>query len=155
MNTAIPPIEDVLPHRGTMRLLDAVTAFADDAATCSCTVDGTAWYAEGNGGMPAWIGIELMAQAVAAHVALLARRQGKPVRPGALLGTRNFACRRAAFAAGEQLSIRAELDFRDESGLGAYECAISADGAVVAEATLKVFEPEDFGQFIATGREPS
>ncbi len=155
MNAALPPIEEVLPHRGTMRLLDEVTAFTAETATCAYTVDGAAWYAEGHGGMPAWICIELMAQTVAAHVALLARAQGKPAKAGALLGTRDFHCYRAIFAVGERLSITARLEFRDESGLAAYECAIEMGEAVVAEAALKVFEPDNFDQFLASGRNPS
>ncbi|MGE5386616.1 MAG: beta-hydroxyacyl-ACP dehydratase [Betaproteobacteria bacterium] len=155
MNTIFPAIEEVLPHRGTMRLLDEVTAFTSEAATCAYTVDGTAWYAESFGGMPAWIGIELMAQTVAAHVSLLARREGRPVRPGALLGTRSFNSRRAAFAHGERLSVSVRLEFRDDTGLGVYECEIAVDETVVADAALKVFEPDDFDQFLAAGRNPS
>lgn len=155
MKLSLPPIEEVLPHRGTMQLLDEVTAFTDEAATCAYQVDGNAWYAQNRAGMPVWIGVELMAQAVAAHVALMARRHGKPVKPGALLGTRNFVSQRALFLPGERLAVTACLEFRDESGLAAYACSIATGGTTVTEATLKVFEPEDFAQFIATAKEPS
>ena len=70
---AWPPIEEVLPHRGTMLLLDAVEDYAPTHACCSYTPRADAWYADADRALPAWFGIELMAQTVAAHVGLTAR----------------------------------------------------------------------------------
>ncbi|MBN3729222.1 ApeP family dehydratase, partial [Burkholderia sp. Ac-20379] len=67
---------DVLPHRGTMLLLDAIVACTQEAVEAHASVRPDAWYADAGGAMPAWIGIELMAQAIAAHVGLLAMRDG-------------------------------------------------------------------------------
>jgi predicted hotdog family 3-hydroxylacyl-ACP dehydratase len=147
MIETLPPIEDLLPHRGTMLLLDRVTEFDDGVAAAEYSPRAGAWYAGGDGNMPGWFGIELMAQAVAAHVALVRRRAGLPVRPGVLLGTRGYRCGVASFAAGCVLVIRAREIFRDESGLAGYECRITQEAAVLAEATLKVYEPENFERF--------
>ena len=92
--SAWPPIEDVLPHRGTMLLLDRVEAYAPTHVRCSYTPRADAWYADADGAMPAWYGIELMAQTVAAHVGLTARQAGRPPRLGALLGSRAFRTQR-------------------------------------------------------------
>ncbi|MEX3833425.1 beta-hydroxyacyl-ACP dehydratase, partial [Paraburkholderia sp. BR14263] len=81
---AFPPIETIIPHRGTMLLLDSVAACSDESLTALAGVRADAWYADEQGAMPAWIGIELMAQAIAAHVGLLSMREGKPARPGVL-----------------------------------------------------------------------
>jgi predicted hotdog family 3-hydroxylacyl-ACP dehydratase len=62
------------------------------------------------------------------------------------LGTRAYPCATHFFEG--ELEIDANLSFIDESGLGAYRCAIRMGGAVVATANLKVFEPEDFEQFL-------
>ena len=113
----IPPIEDLLPHRGTMLLLERVVAFDTHRIQAECAPHRGAWYADARGNMPAWIGIELMAQAIAAHTGLVKRSGGKPVAPGVLLGTRSFAAAQAAFAAGKTLRVTAILSFRDESGL--------------------------------------
>ncbi|MBN3815024.1 beta-hydroxyacyl-ACP dehydratase, partial [Paraburkholderia sp. Ac-20347] len=85
-----PPIDAIIPHRGTMLLLDAVCACSDESLSAEASVRADAWYADAQGAMPAWIGIELMAQAIAAHVGLLSMRAGKAARPGVLLGTRRF-----------------------------------------------------------------
>jgi predicted hotdog family 3-hydroxylacyl-ACP dehydratase len=145
---ALPPIEALIPHRGTMRLLDRALAFTEETALAEYTPLSAAWYADAHGDMPAWIGIELMAQTIAAHVALLKRQQGLPPRMGALLGTRSYRSTVSRFAAGTALRIRVQLILRDASGLGAYECAISVDEAVLATAILKVYEPEDFEIFV-------
>jgi len=155
MNAPLPPIKELLLHRGTMLLLDEATSFSEMEATCSCRVARSAWYSNADGAMPGWIGIELMAQTIAAHVALLARSRGLPPKAGALLGTRQYSSQRPFFAADEELFITARKEFHDSSGLGAYDCHIALDDVVVASATLKVFEPEDFDEFIAGGKEAS
>jgi predicted hotdog family 3-hydroxylacyl-ACP dehydratase len=144
----LPPIEDLLHHRGTMRLLDRVIRFAADTVATEYTPRADAWYADGDGNLPGWFGIELMAQTVAVHVAMSKRLHGLPAKMGALLGTRMYRANAASFASGRALEIHAREVFRDQSGLAGYECAITRDGEPLAEAILKVFEPEDFGLFM-------
>jgi len=143
-----PPIESIIPHRGTMLLVDAVTSCGDDTLTARATVRPDAWYADDDGAMPAWIGIELMAQSVAAHVSLIAMRAGERARPGVLLGTRSYQARLSAFARGARLTIFVREVLRSEEGHSAYECSIGYDGEQVAQAVIKVFQPHDFQTFI-------
>jgi predicted hotdog family 3-hydroxylacyl-ACP dehydratase len=112
--------------------------------------DGDAWYARGReSAMPSWIGIELMAQAIAAHVSLRSVEQGGAARPGVLLGTREYQTSCAAFQEGEALAVRAVETFRSPDGLASYDCEIHASsGARIASAKLNVYEPPDFEQFI-------
>jgi len=144
----LPPIETLLPHRGTMLLLDAVMDWDADSATATARVQADSWYAADTGAMPSWIGIELMAQTIAAHVGLSARSQGRLSKPGILLGTRAYQATMSHFPAGALLRVKASLIFRDASGLGAYNCVIMLDDNPVATATIKVYEPEDFNAFL-------
>ena len=146
-----PPIEALLPHRGTMLLLDRVTDFDGDCLIAEYSPRPKAWYVDGAGDMPGWFGIELMAQAVAAHVALKKRAAGLQPKMGALLGTRcyqAFSLVSGGFPVGQVLRIRVQENFRDEGGLAAYDCSIAHDDTVLATATLKVYEPEDFESFM-------
>ncbi|SOE55255.1 Predicted 3-hydroxylacyl-ACP dehydratase, HotDog domain [Burkholderia sp. YR290] len=145
---AFPSIDTILPHRGTMLLVDGVSACGDEALTAYATVRGDAWYADENGAMPAWIGIELMAQGVAAHIALLAMRAGGRARPGVLLGTRSYKAHVSAFARDARLTISVQEVLRSDAGHSAYECTIDHDGARCADAVIKVFQPGDFQTFI-------
>ncbi|WP_250866412.1 hotdog family protein [Caballeronia sp. INSB1] len=147
-NTTFPPIESIIPHRGTMLLVEAVTSYGDETLTAHASVRPDAWYADERGAMPAWIGIELMAQSVAAHVSLCAMRAGGRARPGVLLGTRSYQAHVSAFARGAQLVIRVREVLRSEEGHGAYECTIEHDGERYADAVIKVFQPHDFQTFI-------
>jgi predicted hotdog family 3-hydroxylacyl-ACP dehydratase len=142
------PIEAVIPHRGTMLLIEAVTSFSEGALSARATVHADAWYANEDGAMPAWIGIEMMAQTIAAHVALLAMRGGGRARPGVLLGSRSYKALQPSFAGGAQLLIRATELLRSEEGHGAYECTIHHGDVCCAEAGIKVFQPPDFQSFI-------
>ncbi|MEA3083924.1 MAG: hypothetical protein QOC89_1621 [Paraburkholderia sp.] len=142
------PIEAIIPHRGTMLLLDAVSTFDDTTLSARATVHADAWYADADGAMPAWIGIELMAQAIAAHVALLAMRGGGQTRPGVLLGSRRYHALQLSFPRGAQLLIHTTELLRSEEGHGAYECTIHDGDVCCAEAVIKVFQPRDFQSFI-------
>lgn len=144
----IPPIEELIPHRGTMLLLDRVISFENASTTAEYTPHDDAWYADDQGNMPAWIGIELMAQTVASHVGLLKRHEDAPPKQGALLGTRSYRSSVPFFAANEALHIHVIMVYRDPGGLGAYDCSITHGDEELATATIKVFEPADFQTFI-------
>jgi predicted hotdog family 3-hydroxylacyl-ACP dehydratase len=153
MATAFPPVTELLPHRDAMLLIDRVLGNADDCISVGATLSATGWYAEAGGNVPAWIGLELMAQAIAAHASLVAIAAGKPPRRGVLLGTRVYTTSVPAFRAGESLTITAQSSFHDHvSGLAAYICTIARAGTQLAEAELKVYEPADFERFTLTER---
>lgn len=147
---SFPPIEELLAHRDNMLLLEAVTEFSDTEVSCLARPDSTAWYALGpDETMPAWVGIELMAQSIAVHVALLSLRVGGGPKPGVLLGTRNYQANQAFFPADEPLIVRATESCRTGNGVASYDCIIcSAAGEQMATAALTVYEPADFELFI-------
>jgi predicted hotdog family 3-hydroxylacyl-ACP dehydratase len=144
----LPPLEAVLPHRGEMRLLDRLLQASATMLAAEYQVPGQAWYSNANAAMPAWIGLEVMAQAVAAHVALNAMRDGGAARLGVLLGTRSYQALRAEFEAGTVLRIEARDVFHTDAGHRAYECMIVQQDRIVAQAVIKVFQPADFDEFI-------
>lgn len=148
-----PDIHELLLHRDTMLLLDRVVSFTGMIAECEFTPQVGAWYADPAGAMPAWFGIELMAQGIGAHVALLSRGAGRPPKPGVLLGTRNFRAAVSAFPAGVALRVGVTQTYRGDDGLAAYDCSIlDAADEELASASLTVFEPGDFVDFIAEGK---
>jgi len=133
-----------------MLLIERVLAWDAEHAAVAATPRGDAWYAE-RGAMPSWIGIELMAQAIAAHVGLVARSRGQPPKRGVLLGTRQFRTNETRFAAGVELHVTARVSYRDESGLAAYDAIIERGGAQLATANVTVYEPPDFEAFLRAG----
>jgi predicted hotdog family 3-hydroxylacyl-ACP dehydratase len=132
---------DLVVHRPPLLLLDSIQEATEEKCIARVRVDPTAWYAEADGAMPGWFGIELMAQTVAAFSGAGKRAVGMTPRIGLLLGTQSYKSRMARFPAGEILEVEAKLHFLDESGLSAFTCEIRQLGEQVACATLKTFEP--------------
>nr|WP_225561538.1 hypothetical protein [Rhodanobacter sp. DHB23] len=137
-------IAELLPHAGEMILLDAVLEHGPGHACCSRVVPARGLFHDADGALPAWVGVELMAQAIAAWAGCQAREHGTPVRPGFLLGTRRYNCNVATFAPGSLLRVEARRDLHEEGGMGMFACRIEAPG-VLAEARLAVFSPPDAG----------
>jgi len=145
---AFPPIEALVPHRGAMLMLESVRSADETGIEASAAVPASAWYLDEDGSMPSWIGLELMAQAAAALAGLNGKKASRPPRPGVLLGTRAYRASVARFPRGARLVIAARLADADESGFATYDCAIRGPDGTLAEATLKVLAPADFGAFI-------
>lgn len=140
------PIADLLPHAGDMILLDEVLAFDDDRVQTRLRVR-PGLLSDADGGLPAWAGVELMAQSVAAYAGCHARRAGEPVDLGFLLGTRRFTCNVERFPVGCDLRIEATRSLQDDSGMGVFECRLEGPG-ILAEARLNVYRPPQSSRFI-------
>lgn len=151
MERTPPPIEELLPHRGGMLFVERLLSWDAAQATVRAVPSASAWYAE-PAGMPSRIGVELMAQAIGAHVGVTAWSRGEPPKRGVLLGTRSYRSTLAHFPAGVPLSVKATIEFVDPSGMGAYDCVIELDGAEVAKARIMAYEPADFEAFLAAAR---
>lgn len=138
----LPSIDRLVPHSGTMSLLDRVVDAGDDHVVAELAIRSDGVFNDA-GGVDAWIGIEYMAQAVAAWAGLRAHDRGEAPKIGLLLGTRRYLCHVPRFAVGDRLRITAVRQFIADNGLGQFDCRIERDGSVVAEAALNVFEPDD------------
>ena len=144
------PVRELLPHDPPMVLLDRAISFEDATLVAEVDVRADSILCQGNS-VPAWVGIEYMAQAVAAHAGCQARLEGKPPSIGYLLGTRSYKCSLAAFPVGETLQVHIESLYV-EMGLGAFACRIDM-GETVASATINVYQPSgDVLESIDSGR---
>jgi predicted hotdog family 3-hydroxylacyl-ACP dehydratase len=141
------PIAELLPHSGQMILLDEVLRFGDEDVETRLCVRPGGLFSRADGSLPAWVGVELMAQTVAAYAGCQARQAGEPVKIGFLLGTRSFTCNVEHFPAGSELHIRALCSLRDDNGMGVFECHISGPN-IRAEARLNVFCPPQIGSYL-------
>lgn len=136
------PIADVVPHTGDMIVLDHIETVEAERIVCVRTVQAGDLFVDTDGHLPAWTGIELMAQAIAAWAGCRARAEQRPVRLGFLLGTRHYTCNVEAFPAGTRLHVEAERSFHDDQGMGAFSCRIEGPG-IQATARLNVYSPLD------------
>ena len=131
-----------VPHRGGMNLLDSVLR-CDDESIEACVRVPAGGIFNGPEGVPAWVGIEYMAQAVAAWSGARSRGGGGSPRIGYLLGSRRYEAAVAAFEVGADLRVFAQCELMSDNGLGMFDCRIEQAGRVLASGRLSVFEPPE------------
>lgn len=140
-------VDELVPHRGDMSWLDAVVSANHNEVVAEATVRADSFFVR-DGNLPIWVGVEFMAQAVAAWAGHRGRQQGRTARIGFLLGTRRLEVHRQAFRVGDCLRIEARCELMGDNGLGMFACRILVGGELAAEANLSVFEPPDEVAFL-------
>lgn len=139
---AIHDIEQVIPHRDTLLLVDRVLDYGEETITVELRVPAESPF-HVEGGVPAWVGVEYMAQAIACWAGCHAREQGRPPSIGFLLGTRRYESVTPLFSSGSLLRVEARRELLGENGLGVFACRILAGEQELATANVSVFEPPD------------
>ena len=134
------PLAELLPHAGDMILIEQILSFDEEQIHTRLTVRPGGLFNRPDGSLPAWVGIELMAQSVAAYAGCHARQRGDPLALGFLLGTRKFECNVEHFPLGTELTVHGIRSLEDDNGMGVFECHINAPG-IHATARLNVYRP--------------
>lgn len=147
----LPEIGSLVPHSGAMVLLDHVIFVDSENLIAEVKIGQDTVFFDGDC-VGAWVGIEYMAQAIAAHAGYLSSLRGDSVKVGFLLGARRYECSRPSFRLGSVLKVSVQRILQAENGLGAFECRIddSQDSTetAVAVATITVFQPENVDDFL-------
>ena len=141
MATARPDVDSLVPHRGTARFLEAVEELAADRAVCRARIPANSPFVAGKR-VPAFVGLELGAQAAAA-VEALSRFENEDVaspRIGYLVGARDAVFHGLDLPVERPLYVSVRL--ADRSGpLNVYEIAVILDGETRVEATISTTIP--------------
>ncbi len=139
----LPPVAALLPHGAEALCLDAVTVYVPGArAAARLAVRSGLWlYDETLGGIPAWAGIEIMAQALGVYVGMDARDKGRGPSIGYLIGLRHFEAARPLIADGLELDVTAECLYSEQNEIGHFDCRIFAMGEEFMRANLVVWRP--------------
>jgi len=144
--TSYPPIVELVPHRPPMLLLDRVLSYDGQCVTCETVLGPDSPFVE-DGGVPGVVGIEYMAQAIAAGAGLSARDKGQDGGPrvGFLLGCRNLTIAVDSFQVGDRLVVEARRTW-GENNIGSFACKVQRGSEVLVEGALTVYQgplPED------------
>jgi predicted hotdog family 3-hydroxylacyl-ACP dehydratase len=145
------PLRDLLPHRPPMLLLDQALGMEGEWFSARVRIrPGLPFFADGE--VPAWVGLEYMAQTVGAYHGALGIARGGSPKPGMLLGTRAYTAAVPAFSDGLELEVRVRIDIFQEGGVSSIDCRIRAEGGELAQAQITVIEAPDLRAFL---KEPS
>jgi predicted hotdog family 3-hydroxylacyl-ACP dehydratase len=136
-------IAEIVAHDARMQLLDELVSYDDEQIVVAVTIRDTTEFCEPGIGVPAWVGIEYMAQAVGAYSGIENVQRGRKPQIGLLLGSRRYRCSVDAFPVGARLIVRARLQLRDTQNLVVFDCDIECNGQQLARADLKAVLPDD------------
>ncbi len=141
-------VDQLLPHSGEMVLISDVTSWDNESASVVVNQDGTAVFADSEGNVPAWVGVEYMAQAVAVFAGIQSRLNNRPIRLGFLLGAQKYTAYASCFAKDVRLDIRVSRVFFEEGGIALFACNIHAGKQLLAEAEIKAVQPDNVDELI-------
>ncbi|NOY72119.1 MAG: hypothetical protein GXP14_07045 [Gammaproteobacteria bacterium] len=141
-------VADVLPHEGRMVLLTDIIDWDEACLEAIVEINRNSLFADKNGYVPSWVGLEYMAQAIAALAGIKRRLAGETVKIGLLLGTTKYSANIGCFKAGVCLSIRIKQIYVDDNNLALFDCKIVAEGQVLATAQVKAIEPDNINDII-------
>jgi len=138
MDASSTPVAELVPHGPEMTLIERLVSYDPARSVATARIDEASVFFE-HGGVPAWAGLEYMAQAIAAHAGFAARLRGERPAVGFLVGTRAYSSVVSHFPAGARLTISVEPGIA-EAGFASFTCAIETD-RLVATAVVNVFQP--------------
>lgn len=139
-------VEQVLPHRAPMLLAETVD-YGTDYGQITLTVRNDSPFCDGAQGIPAWVGVEYMAQAMGVFSGVERLQNGATPKIGLLIGTRRYDSAVPLFPLGAQLTTTARLTFF-EGEMFVFQCEISDGKQVLAHGDIKAFRPDDVQAFL-------
>jgi predicted hotdog family 3-hydroxylacyl-ACP dehydratase len=125
LNVVDLDIRQLVPHSGPMLLVDELFGATDASLEAGCTVRDDGLFAIADGRIPAMVAVEYMAQAVAVFAGVRATTRGESIKPGLLLGARNFNSSAAYLSPGDRLRIFVTLVIESANGLAVFDCEIT------------------------------
>lgn len=135
--------ETYLPHSGRMVLLDSIDFYDESSLKASATIgSGHILLPDDADALPVHLGMEIMAQGIAAWAGIQAALRGEPVRLGFLLGSRKIRFDAQNIPVGSRLTISVQQSYQDAVGMGVFESTLThADGSPIISGALTVFSP--------------
>lgn len=144
-------ISDLLPHDPPMVLLDRYISSSDAELVAETDITPSSqFYCDGLG-VPAYIGIEYIAQAVSAFNGVADHQQGRAVRPGFLLGSRKVQVFADYFTPGALVVTHVEMSFNDGE-MAVFEGQVLQDGQLKVKARINAYQPENPAAFIEAAK---
>lgn len=142
-------ISEFVPHRAPMILIDNLLEHHPDTLLTAIHIsESSAYFDSIIKGVPNYVGIEYMAQSIAALAGVEAKLMGDKIRVGFLLGSRKLHMHIDHFVLGQTYHTKVSRLYQEPSGLAVFDCQIFHQGQIVASANVNVFQPQDTQAYI-------
>ena len=140
---AFGPVQDYVPHRPPMLLIDHIVDVSENQIVCRTTIHRDCAFAIDGRVHPSAM-IELVAQACAIYVGVLSAHNGDPPMMGLIMGCREVAFAVDSFAVGDELTVAATRVFGQKQ-LAAFTGTVmrrdgGSDGPVAVSVQLSVID---------------
>ncbi|WP_018623677.1 ApeP family dehydratase [Kangiella aquimarina] len=143
------PVSEFVPHSAPMVLIDKIVDFDESSLVAEFSVSAESRFFQTDiPGIESWVGVEYMAQAIAALAGIRAFLVNQPVNLGFLLGTRKLELFQQQFNNNQTYTVQIKELYMDDSGLGSFDCSIVQNNQCVCAAKLNVFETSDQTQLL-------
>lgn len=142
--------EPYLPHDAPMALIDEIVSVSEGSLEAVVAIHPACQFAAQDG-VPVWVGVEYMAQGIAAFGAVLARSRGEPVKIGFLVSARRVSCAVDSFNFGDRLRVVVQEVHMPDDGLATFDCRIVQDGDELMTARINVYQPADPIKYLEQG----
>jgi len=142
-------IEELIAHRKPMILISRLITHDESSAVCEVDIsDASPFYQSVSNGVASYVGIEYMAQSIAAFAGAKSLAQGKSVDIGFLLGSRKYQTFSPVFKNNTTYQITVEQLYQEDRGLSVFGCKIQLDDNLIAQAKINAFQPENPQEFL-------
>jgi predicted hotdog family 3-hydroxylacyl-ACP dehydratase len=143
-----PPLEQLLPHRQPMILLTRMVEATATTSVCEVEIGPDSQFCDGDG-VAAYVGMEYMAQAVAAFSGFHRHCNSQPIEVGFLISVPKFESYNPSFRLGQTLRVEV-AHIWGESQLARFQCVIkdAKNGELLQQAELSVFKPESLDNIL-------
>lgn len=151
-------IADFIPHRAPMILLDKIIGYRRDNLETEVTITAKSpYFDDKHQAVPNYVGIEYMAQSIAALAGVEAKLRNDKIRVGFLLGSRKLTLYAKQYELGRTYRTQVSRLYQEESGLAVFDCQIyllpeagtELEKSLVAQANVNVFQPQDTQAYLA------
>jgi predicted hotdog family 3-hydroxylacyl-ACP dehydratase len=140
MAEVYPSIAELIPHAGTMVLLDELVHWAPGEAQCRLTIAPGMPFVSDDA-VDTIVSIEYMAQAVAACCGYAGFRSGDGIRVGMIIGCRRMDIKVPKLAVGDELMVHVR-EIRGHDEISVYRCEVLRGAESVASAQLTLYHAE-------------
>ena len=144
-------VEVLVPHSGKMSFLSRVLDAGDDWLDGEVEITPDGFFAQQQG-IPTWVGLEYMAQGIAAYSGYQESLHQSPPKIGFLVGSRRYEINTDFFRFGDILRISVRKELQAENGLHVFACTLlgqkNGKQQASGKANINVFQPKDIQGFL-------
>lgn len=142
-------IEDFILHKPPMRLVEELIDSDDSSVTTALLIRReSTFYDKTLQGVPAWVGLEYMAQTAGVWVGMDDVRQQRPVELGFLVSARQYQALRPVFPLGERFVVTITKEFGDGDIVVFSGTICAASGETYATANFTAYRPHDVHAYL-------